>query len=84
MKLHTMTAAAAVLIGLMQGFKHHARHHRAGKDTHYCVMTNYLNPVLERAHFFRSLETLIFKMTRALPRRDESVNPRFRTGPEWL
>ncbi len=70
--------------GLMQSFKHHARHHRAGKDTHYCVMTNYLNPLLERARFFRVLETLTFTICGVMPRRDESINLRYRTGPEWL
>ena len=70
--------------GLMQGFRHHAQHHRAGKDSHYCVMTNYLNPALERTRFFRGVEAAIRLITGALPRRDESVNPRFRGGREWL
>ena len=64
--------------GLMQSFKHHAAHHRRGKDTHYCVMTNYLNPILEAVGFFPTLEKAIKWVSGSVPRLDESVNPRFR------
>ncbi|MEO0551284.1 MAG: fatty acid desaturase CarF family protein [Pseudomonadota bacterium] len=64
--------------GLMQSHKHHAAHHRHGKDSHYCVMTNHLNPVLERARFFQTLEHLIKWATGIVPRVDDSVNPRYR------
>lgn len=63
--------------GLMQSHKHHAQHHRKGKDTHYCVMTNHLNPVLERIHFYPAIETGIKWTTGATPRFDDSVNPRY-------
>ncbi|MEO0983457.1 MAG: fatty acid desaturase CarF family protein [Pseudomonadota bacterium] len=65
-------------LGLMQSHAHHAQHHRKGKDTHYCVMTNYLNPALERIGFFQRLERAIKAATGAVPRLDESVNPRYR------
>jgi hypothetical protein len=64
--------------GLAQSFMHHARHHREGKDTHYCVMTNFVNPVLERVGLFPALEKMITLTTGAVPRLDESVNPRYR------
>ncbi len=64
--------------GLMQSFMHHAHHHRQGKDSHYCVMTNYVNPVLERIAFFPALEKVVLVTTGAAPRLDESVNPRYR------
>ena len=64
--------------GLMQSHKHHAQHHRQGKDTHYCVMTNHLNPTLERVQFFQNIERVIKWTTGATPRLDESVNPRYR------
>ena len=64
--------------GLMQTFLHHARHHREGKNTHYCVMTNYVNPVLEKARVFPALEAAFKITTGAVPRLDESVNLRFR------
>ncbi len=63
--------------GFMQSHKHHAQHHRKGKDTHYCVMTNHLNPVLERIQFFQTIERLIKWTIGTTPRFDDSVNPRY-------
>lgn len=64
--------------GLAQSFQHHAAHHRQGKDTHYCVVTNYTNPILERVGFFPGLERIVKATTGRVPRLDESVNARFR------
>ena len=64
--------------GFIQSFRHHAAHHRKGKDTHYCVMTNYLNPGLERIQFFQRIERFIKRLTGIVPRPDDSVNPRYR------
>lgn len=64
--------------GLAQSFQHHAAHHRQGKDTHYCVVTNYTNPILERIGFFPALERIVKATTGRVPRLDESVNARFR------
>ena len=66
--------------GLIQSHSHHATHHRKGKDTHFCVVTNYLNPLLEKARFFQSLEALVFRTTGAQPRHDPSVNRRYQTA----
>jgi len=51
-------------IGLFTSFSHHRQHHQsAGKlvDRHnakikFCVMTNWVNPLLDRIQFFRFLE----------------------------
>lgn len=67
--------------GLFQSFMHHAQHHRKGKDSHFCVMTNYLNPVLERVRFFQRIETVIYKISGVRPRFDDSVNPKYQ--PEF-
>ena len=64
--------------GLLQSFQHHAQHHRKGKDTHYCVMTNFLNPALEKVQFFQNIEKLIFELTGGQPRLDDSVNIKYR------
>jgi ubiquitin-conjugating enzyme E2 variant len=64
--------------GLLQSHKHHANHHRKGKDSHYCVMTNHLNPMLERVQFFQTLERIVKRLTGIVPRLDDSVNPRYR------
>ena len=65
-------------VGLMQSHAHHAHHHRKGKDSHYCVMTNHLNPGLERVQFFQTAERLIKRLTGIVPRIDHSVNERYR------
>ncbi len=65
-------------LGLMQSHAHHAHHHRKGKDSHYCVMTNHVNPGLEKVQFFQTLERVVKRLTGAAPRLDDSVNPRYR------
>lgn len=64
--------------GLLQSHRHHAAHHRKGKDTHFCVLTNHVNPVLERIRFFQTLEAIVTRLTGVRPRPDLSVNPRYR------
>lgn len=52
--------------GLFISYNHHAGHHfkkgqyisREASRDRYCVMTNWLNPVLDRVRFFRALERL--------------------------
>ena len=46
---------------LIQTPAHHAKHHRGSKNTHYCVITNFLNPMLEAISFWRILEQAIQK-----------------------
>lgn len=60
-------------LGLMQSFQHHARHHRQRKDCHYCVMTNYVNPIVDFIRFFPILEWAIYRMSGILPRVDPTV-----------
>lgn len=47
---------------ILQTTRHHAKHHSGEKNTHYCVITNLLNPVLEKINFWRRLETLFAKL----------------------
>lgn len=56
--------------GLIQSRAQHALHHRWPRKTHYCPLTNALNPVLERVGFWRGLERLILRLT-GLRRRKE-------------
>lgn len=49
-------------IGLAQSRNHHALHHAAPSDRRYCILTAWLNPILDRVGFWRLLE-------RALPAR---------------
>lgn len=44
---------------LLQSPRHHAQHHRGSKDSHYCVITEVLNPWLDRLGWWRMLERLL-------------------------
>lgn len=46
-------------IKVLQTPRHHALHHSGEKNSHYCVITNILNPVLERINFWRTLESIV-------------------------
>ncbi len=61
---------------LLQTPREHARHHRGAKDSHYCVLTNVLNPVLEKAGFWTGMERLVMALTGLRRRHDaEHVLP---------
>jgi ubiquitin-conjugating enzyme E2 variant len=61
--------------GVLQSPAHHARHHRDPKNSHYCVITNLLNPVLDRARFWLALERTLFWCFGLKRRHDPSVAP---------
>lgn len=60
---------------LVQTPSHHHRHHVQGKDSHYCVLTNVLNPILDGLHFWRGLEWVIAR-TLGVRRRDDLMMAR--------
>lgn len=45
--------------GLIISPQHHDHHHEWPHLTHYCVLSGWMNPVADRAHFFRVVEHLI-------------------------
>ncbi len=49
---------------LLQSPRHHGRHHAGKRNSHYCVVTNFLNPLLEEVNFWRRLEQLIARVTK--------------------
>lgn len=49
----------------------HARHHCAPHTGAYCIATGWLNPLLDRAGFWRALERAITRTTGAVARADE-------------
>jgi hypothetical protein len=55
---------------LLQSASHHAAHHRGGKDSNYCVITEVMNPVLDRIGFWRVLERILVPLWGA-PRRTD-------------
>lgn len=46
-------------IGLIQSPKSHALHHRPPHSVHFCVLTDWLNPVLEATQFWSRAEQLL-------------------------
>jgi hypothetical protein len=46
-------------IGLLQSPRHHGDHHRSPFEVKYCVMSDWLNPILDYIQFWRWLELLI-------------------------
>ncbi len=55
----------------VQSPAHHQRHHLQGKDSNYCVLTNFLNPVLDGLGFWRGAEWLIRRVFGVARRNDE-------------
>ncbi|MFN7532523.1 MAG: fatty acid desaturase CarF family protein [Gemmatimonas sp.] len=58
---------------LIQSPSHHHRHHVLGKDSHYCVFTDFLNPILDGVGFWRGLERLIARVFGVARRDDEAM-----------
>jgi ubiquitin-conjugating enzyme E2 variant len=56
---------------VLQTPRHHARHHSGARNTHYCVITNFVNPLLEELSLWARLERLIERMT-GVKRRNEA------------
>jgi ubiquitin-conjugating enzyme E2 variant len=48
--------------GIFQSKKMHRWHHRAPYETNFCIMTDFLNPILNKIGFWRKLEWSIFKL----------------------
>lgn len=46
-------------IGIFQSPRHHSVHHKKPFNTNFCVMTNFLNPVLNFLCFFPLLEATL-------------------------
>ena len=57
-------------IHLFQNARDHAQHHAGEKNTAYCVVTPFLNPLLDRLGFWRGLERLTVPIFGA-PRRTD-------------
>lgn len=48
--------------GVLQSPRHHADHHRSPNMVRYCVLSNWLNPVLDSVRFWDLLEAGLRKM----------------------
>jgi len=58
--------------GILLSPRHHAKHHR--EYTHYCAVTNYLNPLLDGVRFWPVLEWLVYRVTGVRRRVDLSFS----------
>lgn len=54
--------------GLVMSSKHHKEHHNHGLISRYCITIGICNYICDGVHFFRILEQIITKATKALPR----------------
>lgn len=45
-------------VGIFQSSWHHGVHHRRPYDVNYCIVSSYLNPILDKLKFWRGLEWL--------------------------
>jgi hypothetical protein len=61
---------------LLQTPREHGRHHQGATDSHYCTVTNALNPLLERLRVWRRLESLLQRAFGLRPRTDPSTGTR--------
>ena len=68
---------------LIQGVRHHAVHHTDPKSKNYCVITEFLNPVLETLRFWTRLECLLWRWFH-LRRRLDTSNRRHGPAPVWI
>jgi hypothetical protein len=55
---------------VLQTTRHHSRHHQGQRNTHYCVISNLLNPVLEEVQLWVRIERAIERLT-GIRRRDD-------------
>ena len=57
---------------LIQTPRHHALHHTDPKNSHYCVLTNFLNPILDGLRLWEGLEWLAHVLLGVRRRTDTS------------
>lgn len=70
-------------IRILQTPGHHLVHHKDPKNSHYCTMTNCLNPLLDAIHFWAALEWVL-ALTAGLERRPDTSLRAAGPAPEWL
>ena len=44
---------------IIQDGQHHVKHHMGEKNSNYCLITPFLNPVLQKIHFWKLMEFIL-------------------------
>ena len=60
-------------IGLLQSSKQHGEHHISPYDINYCILTDYLNPLLNKINFWQNIEKAIKFFTGISPLRGSKI-----------
>jgi ubiquitin-conjugating enzyme E2 variant len=74
---HMNSVEVPIIVGWLQKLHvlqtphHHGKHHAGSRTTHYCVITNFLNPLLEEVIFGSRVERVIERVT-GVKRRSET------------
>ncbi|MEM1379961.1 MAG: fatty acid desaturase CarF family protein [Pseudomonadota bacterium] len=71
-------------VKVLQTAQHHWAHHRRGFNTHYCTITNAVNPTLDGLRVFRVIEGLVEGLTGIKPRTDREAYDHPMLGRRWL
>jgi ubiquitin-conjugating enzyme E2 variant len=61
---------------LVQGRAHHGRHHGGQRNSAYCAITAWVDPLLDGMRLWRALEWLVWRITGVRPRVDPMVAAR--------
>ena len=69
---------------IIQTAQHHWAHHRNGYNTHYCSITNMLNPTLDGLRIFRIIEGIVEGLFGVSPRTDREAYTHPLLGRRWI
>ncbi|MBA3708927.1 MAG: hypothetical protein H0W83_08940 [Planctomycetes bacterium] len=61
---------------LVQTRAHHGRHHGGARNSCYCAITSWMDPLLDSLRVWRGLEWLVWRVTGVRPRVDPAVAAR--------
>lgn len=68
---------------ILQDGKHHYKHHQNDHDTHFCVGTPWVNPILDKIEFWHWMERLFVPIFGAARRKDLARYPWYRDRAIW-
>ena len=60
-------------IGLMQSRRQHGEHHQSPFEVRFCILTNFLNPILDSCRFWWVLEWILLNVFRLPTQRGTEV-----------